>query len=95
MPALHEVQMADVEPAATLPYLPARHTVQDEVPKTSELYVPAMHAVHTVEVLLAATLPKVPAKHAVHTTDELAVPTLPYLPARQAVHAEVPVASAL
>ena len=56
-PAPHEVHTAEVLARARLPYLPAAHPVQAEVPVASELYAPATHTVHTADVEPAVRLP--------------------------------------
>ncbi len=45
VPATQAVHTVDVTAAAALPYAPAAHTVQAEVPEVSALYAPATHAV--------------------------------------------------
>ena len=50
------------------------------------LYEPAPHAVHTVGVDAATTLPYEPTGHAVHTDEVGATATLAYFPTAHTVH---------
>ena len=65
-------------------YWPATHAVHADVPVVSELYVPTVHDVHTVDVVATVTLLYVPAPHAAHA-EAPEVPAL-YVPAAHAVH---------
>ena len=72
---MHAVQAADVEPAATAPYVPEAHAVQAEVPVASALNTPAVHAVHREVPMVSALY--APAVHAVQAADEAAAVALP------------------
>ena len=71
---------SEVAAAEALAYLPEKQAVQLAAPTASELYVPAVHDVHTADELALAAVLYRPLTHAVHTVEELAAATLPYAP---------------
>ena len=67
VPATHAVHTREEDAEIRLPYKPAEHSVQLEVPVHSALYLPATHAVQTDDVIPASTSLYVPVGQSEHS----------------------------